>query len=167
MPRLPRFHVRAPDLRRWRPRRWLPRTRRGNALLAAVLLGLSWWFLGGGPRTTWPREQILGALRFVESGWRDDVPDGDGGLAIGPYQIHRVYWQDAIAFRPELGGDYQDCRQRAYAERVIDAYMTKWAPEAWQVGDAERIARVHNGGPRGHENPKTDRYWDKVRAALP
>ena len=30
------------------------------------------------------------------------TPDGDGGRAIGPYQIHRVYWQDAVGFRPEL-----------------------------------------------------------------
>ncbi len=135
--------------------------------LAALLLGVLWWSAGDAEARHWSRQQILDAIRFVESSDREDPPDGDGGLAIGPYQIHRIYWQDAITFRPELGGDYQDCRQRAYAERVIDAYMSKWAPDAWRDGDAERIARVHNGGPRGHENPKTDRYWQRVRARLP
>ncbi|MEZ6038659.1 MAG: hypothetical protein R3F29_14345 [Planctomycetota bacterium] len=33
-------------------------------------------------------------------------------------------------FAPELGGDYQDCRRRAYAERIIDAYMRRYAAEA-------------------------------------
>ena len=152
LPRLPRLHA---------------LDRRTAVGVAALFCGALWWFGGAGDRQRWPREQILDAIRFVESGGRDTPPDGDGGLAIGPYQIHRVYWQDAIGFRPELGGDYQDCRRRAYAEAVIDAYMQKWAPEAWDRGDAERIARVHNGGPRGHLNPKTDRYWQRVRARLP
>lgn len=148
-------------------RRLLPHTRRGLVVLATLLLGVLWWVAGDGERQHWPREQILDAIRFVESSGREQPPDGDGGLAIGPYQIHRIYWQDAVAFGPGLGGDYQDCRKRDYAERVIDAYMRKWAPDAWTRGDAERIARVHNGGPKGHENPKTDRYWERVRARLP
>ncbi len=147
-------------------RRW-PRRRRFAAGGAALVLALLWWWCGGGPRETWPRQQILDAIRFVESSDRDDVPDGDGGLAIGPYQIHRVYWQDAVAFEPSLGGDYQDCRRRAYAERVIDAYMRRWVPGAWRAGDAEVIARVHNGGPRGDLHDATRGYWLRVRERLP
>lgn len=104
---------------------------------------------------------------MVESGGRDDVPDGDRGAAIGPYQIHRTYWQDAISAAPGLGGDYQDCRNRRYAEAVIAAYMQKWAPEAWQRGEAETIARIHNGGPEGHRRAATLGYWRRVRARLP
>ena len=104
---------------------------------------------------------------FVESGDRADMPDGDGGLAIGPYQIHEVYWRDAIEFAPDLGGDYAQCRQRRYAERVIDAYMQRHAAAAWAAGDAETIARVHNGGPYGKEKAATLRYWERVRARLP
>ena len=81
-----------------------------------TLLALLWWANGvradAGPRPTWPREQILDAIRFVESSGRDDVPDGDDGRAIGPFQIHEVYWRDAAAFDPDLGGTYQDCRRR-------------------------------------------------------
>jgi hypothetical protein len=149
------------------PRR-RPRSPRWRfAFGAALALFAAWWWLARGDRQYWPREQILDAIRFVESSGRDQPPDGDGGLAIGPFQIHRVYWLDAFAFQPDLAGDYQDCCRRAYAERVVAAYMQKWAPDAWSRGDAERIARVHNGGPRGHLNPNTLPYWHKVRARLP
>lgn len=162
LPRLPRL--------RW-PRRTSPRgprrRHRRAGLVGLVVLAVIWWLSGNGDRQRWPRPQILDAIRFVESSHRENVPDGDGGLAIGPYQIHSIYWQDAVKFEPALGGDYEQCRQRAYAERVIDAYMRKWAAAAWANGDAEVIARVHNGGPKGVENPKTDGYWQRVRARLP
>lgn len=116
---------------------------------------------------TWSRQEILDAIRHVESGGRPNPPDGDGGLAIGPYQIHRVYWEDAVTHVPELRTrGYQACRERAYAERVIDAYMRRWVPDAWRHGEAETIARVHNGGPQGAAKASTDRYWRKVHARL-
>lgn len=152
---------------RGRSRRRRGGPRRRITLAAAVLLAAVWWLFAQGERQRWPRAEILDAIRYVESGGRERPPDGDGGLAIGPYQIHEVYWLDALSFRPELGGSYQDCRNRAYAERVLAAYMQKYAADAWASGDAERIARVHNGGPKGHTNPKTDGYWRRVRERLP
>lgn len=143
------------------------RPRTAAKIGAVVLLLLVWWVGGGNRRRSWPREDVLAAIRFVESSDRDDVPDGDGGKAIGPYQIWFAYWQDAIAAEPSLGGDYQDCRRRDYAERVIGAYMRRWVPDAWEAGDAEILARVHNGGPRGMHNEKTLAYWEKVRRRLP
>lgn len=129
---------------------------------AAVLLAP-----GEGPeRRTWPRREILDAIRDVETRGTAKPPDGDGGRAIGPYQIHEVYWRDAMEFDPSLGGSYQDCRDRAHAERVIDAYMRRWAPEAWENGEAETIARVHNGGPRGARIDATLGYWQRVRRRL-
>lgn len=118
-------------------------------------------------RRLWPRADILAAIRHVESSGREEPPDGDGGLAIGPYQIHYVYWLDARSGDAALGGDYQDCRRRAYAERVIDAYMRRYAPAAWRAGEAETVARIHNGGPRGHRRAATLVYWRKVRERLP
>lgn len=134
-----------------------------------VLLGcgvaiLLWAATGPSPR--YPRALILDAIRQIESSGLPNPPDGDQGRAIGPYQIHEVYWRDAHAFDPSLGGRYADCRSRAYAEKVIDAYMRRYAAEAWLVGDAETVARIHNGGPEGARKAGTLGYWDKVRAEL-
>ena len=116
------------------------------------------------------RRDVLDAIRLVESSGRDDCRDGDGGLAIGPFQIHRVYWLDAVQAEPALGPaaghDYQDCRDRRYAERVVAAYMQRYVPSAWLRGDAEVIARTHNGGPRGAQKNATDGYWRRVERAL-
>lgn len=150
-------------------RRLWPRTHRGAGALAVVLLAALYWAFGASPTHAaiqWPQRQILDAIRWVESSDRDDVPDGDDGLAIGPYQIHRSYWLDAHTFDEDLGGTYQSCRNRAYAERVIDAYMRRYVPGAWQRGHAETIARVHNGGPQGHQRASTEGYWRRVRARL-
>lgn len=118
-------------------------------------------------RSQWPRQQILDAIRQIESGGNDSPPDGDNGLAIGPYQIHRVYWIDALTQKPAIGGSYADCRKRAYAEKVIDGYMQRYAPLEWARGRAEVIARIHNGGPQGHRSRATLGYWKRVQRLLP
>lgn len=105
--------------------------------------------------------QILDAIHMVESSGRADPPDGDGGRAIGPYQIHRRYWEDS-----GVAGTYQDCRRQKYAERVVEAYMRRWVPGEWRWRDAEVIARVHNGGPRGMDKQATEPYWRRVEDQL-
>lgn len=121
---------------------------------------------------------VLHSLRQVESGGHPDPANaiGDNGRAIGPYQIHREYWADALAYRPELGGTYQDCRSKAYAEQVILAYWDRYATKAVRaysrfhtltpIAHAEILARIHNGGPAAMNNPKTFPYWLRVRRFL-
>jgi hypothetical protein len=150
-------------------RRLRPRTRRSASIAGVLLLALAWLATGNRDTSveTWDRRVLLNAIRFVESGNRDDVPDGDNGLAIGPYQIHMVYWLDANEFDPSLGGTYPQCRQRDYAERVIDAYMRRHAQHAWAIGDGKTVAKIHNGGPQGHKKNATKGYWQRVRKQLP
>lgn len=102
--------------------------------------------------------RILDAIRQVESSGNPNPPDGDNLHAIGPYQIHREYWLDARM----PSGTYQDCRREDYARRVVTAYLARYAPG----GSAERLARVHNGGPAGYLNPQTAGYWRKVSKEL-
>jgi hypothetical protein len=45
--------------------------------------------------------------------------------------------------------------------------MSRHAAAAWQRGEAQTIARVHNGGPLGAEKAATLGYWRRVRANLP
>lgn len=107
-------------------------------------------------------EQILAAIHRVESSGRTrNVPAGDAGRSIGPLQISLAYWQDS-----GVEGHYEDCLHLDYAKEVVAAYMRRWVPLAWAHHDAEVIARVHNGGPRGMRKQATKRYWQRVRKVL-
>ena len=110
---------------------------------------------------------ILDAIEAVETGGCADPANavGDSGRALGPMQIHKVYWQDAVQHDPSLvanGETYQSVRNRAYARRVVMAYWSRYA-KSW---DSETLARIHNGGPRGHKVKGTLGYWAKVRKLL-
>lgn len=109
-------------------------------------------------------DALLEALRWVESGGHKNGgrgATGDGGRAIGPYQIHRSYFVDA-----RVAGRYEDCRDPAFARRVVIAYWQRWCPEALALRDLELLARVHNGGPRGDRKSSTLGYWKKVERRL-
>ena len=108
--------------------------------------------------------ELFQAIRQVETGsepngGRDSV--GDGGRSIGPYQIGKAYWLDS-----GVKGQWEDVRDKAYAERVMIAYWKKYVPAALAANDYEVLARVHNGGLRGHKKQATIKYWNKVRALL-
>jgi hypothetical protein len=107
---------------------------------------------------------ILDAIRTVETGGERD-PDsaiGDGGRALGAYQIHRAYWLDATASDPALRAlGYESVTDRDVAERVVLAYLTRYAPN-WNL---ETVARIHNGGPKGHLRNGTKGYAAKVAKA--
>ena len=108
---------------------------------------------------------ILDAIRIVETGGEAD-PDhaiGDKGKALGAYQIHRSYWIDATEKDPALRAlGYESVTDRAIAERVVIAYLTRYAPD-WKL---DTVSRIHNGGPRGHKKDGTLDYARKVRAAM-
>lgn len=104
---------------------------------------------------------FLDAVAWVESRGKDDAV-GDGGKAIGRYQIWRVYWADAVQHCPDLGGHYEDCKDAVYAERVVVAYLLRYAAESIPIEDYEVLARVHNGGPRGMSLDRTQGYWLRV-----
>lgn len=104
------------------------------------------------------------SVRWVESGGkpnrgRDAL--GDGGKALGPFQIHEVYWKDA-----GVTGKYDDVRKEGYAKKVMFAYWLRYCPDALMNMDWETLARVHNGGPDGRNKDSTAKYWKKVREAM-
>ena len=113
-------------------------------------------------KTQLETHKFLAALRQVESG-SDDQVVGDNGKAIGGFQIWRVYWQDAVDYDKTIGGKYENCFNRNYAERVVVAYLNRYAPEgaSW-----ETLARIHNGGPKGYKIKATEKYWQKVKREL-
>ncbi len=130
-----------------------------TALVCPPLCAL---LLYAGRTPFYTHEQILQAIHMVESSGRTgNVPAGDSGRSIGPLQISRAYWKDS-----EVEGHYEDCLHLGHAKRVVAAYMRRRAPVAWAHHDAEAIARVHNGGPRGMTKQATHRYWLRVKRVL-
>ncbi len=114
------------------------------------------------PRCT--LDAILAAIRITESGGQAGggrAAIGDGGRALGPYQIHRAYFVDS-----GIAGAYEDCRDEAFSRRVVIAYWRRWCPDALAQRDVEVLARIHNGGPHGARKDKTLDYWRKVERRL-
>lgn len=110
--------------------------------------------------------RFLHALHLAESmGKKHGVKDGDGGRAIGPFQIHRAYWEEAVAHR-NIGGRYEDCRDYNYSVRVVNSCLDRWARRYIEQGNWEAVARIHNGGPAGHKKKATRAYWRRVKAEL-
>jgi len=113
---------------------------------------------------------LLDAMYTVESS-RGKTLVGDGGKAIGPYQIWESYWRDAVEFNKTIGGSYTDCMDKAYSEKVIRAYWARYAPKGATL---EQLARIHNGGcgilSKEHSIKEKDRkawdnttkYWKKI-----
>jgi hypothetical protein len=116
------------------------------------------------PPSDYDTDRILDAIREVETGGHRDPTNavGDGGKAIGPYQIHRVYWQDAVQYDPSIGGVYEDCRNEQYARRIILAYLSRYC----KVWTDQNVSRIHNGGPKGHTKSSTIKYWKKIDKVL-
>lgn len=112
----------------------------------------------------WTLDELLDAIRQVESGGMKEGgrrATGDGGRAIGPYQIHKPYWEDS-----KVPGTHDDCRDPEYARKVVLAYWKRYAPKALASVDAQALARVHNGGPDGAKQECTLPFWSKVERQL-
>ena len=133
----------------------------------ALALALNATALSAPPPSGFSPRQILDAIRFVETGSLKDANNavGDGGRALGAYQIHLSYWKDAVEHDPSLtanGETYQTVTNPKYAEKVILAYWNRYATK-WTN---DELSRIHNGGPAGHKRSATKAYWHKVKARL-
>ena len=126
-----------------------------------------------------PSERLWNAIQKVETGGEYDpeIAIGDNGLSIGPLQIQRAYYNDAVQYDSSLqsgqysGYTYKNCMGPGsfeYSKKVGNAYMARYAT-AKRLGHTptdEDFARIHNGGPSGWKNSATLGYWHKVQAAL-
>lgn len=110
--------------------------------------------------------KFLDAIRRVETGGLPNAGKGavgDKGASIGPYQIQRAYHSDARM----KSGKYEDCSaSHAYSEQTMLAYFARYAPKALESKDWQTLARVHNGGPKGHTKKATLGYWAKVQKEM-
>lgn len=117
----------------------------------------------GTPRTR--VNKLLDAMEKVESGGRPRAV-GDGGRSRGPLQIQAPYWRDATK-TGRVKWDYKThVWDRDKSRAVTKMYWQRYAPEAYRRGDMETLARIHNGGPKGHKKAATKAYWSKVKGKI-
>lgn len=121
-------------------------------LLFMVLL----WTRPLSAQTTLPSEFLL-CLHLAETSGRTGRVVGDGGRALGPFQITESYWKDSGVY-----GSYDCVTDYQYASYVVEAYLRRYAPYAVATGDYYRLARIHNGGPRGDTYRSTEAYGRRV-----
>ena len=65
-----------------------------------------------------PPDAFWRALHLTETSGRLGPIKGDKGKALGPFQIHRRYWEDT-----KLPGKYEDVADYDYAKQVVTAYL--------------------------------------------
>lgn len=142
------------------------KTTNRNIIIAALILTgiLAALAAAVPPPSDYNTDRILHAIRVVETGGESDPANavGDKGKSIGPFQIQRGYWQDAIDHDPSIGGVYEDVKNEEYARRIVIAYLSRYC-KSWSD---ENCARIHNGGPSGHKRKSTVKYWRKVENVL-
>ena len=105
--------------------------------------------------------KVFVAIQLVETGSHPNPSQarGDNG-ELGPYQITRSYYEDAIEHDRSLFGiEYEGVRDFHISRLIMIAYWERYAVE-WT---AEELCRLHNGGP---SKRYTDEYWDKCRQII-
>ena len=104
--------------------------------------------------------RIFTAIRRVES-CGNDYKVGDNGRSRGPYQIQRGYWRDAC----RSAGLHLNYDRLVWDRRSSEAVMLAY----WRLQGArttEQMARIHNGGPDGMNNPATREYYQRVQSQM-
>ena len=107
-----------------------------------------------------PSEKLLDAIRMVESGGRADAV-GDGGNAVGAYQI----WPCVIIDVNDRWGTKYTLKDR-YNEKksreIARLYLKRYGKGRTQL----EMARIFNGGPRGHKKKATLKYAQKIEREM-
>ena len=102
-------------------------------------------------------DDLIEKIWYVESSGRANPPDGDGGQAAGPLQIHKAVVDDVNRYY-KMNFSYRDRRDINKAKQIAKLYM-----QLWMEKHKEEIAvRIFNGGPRGWRKKSTDTYWTKI-----
>ncbi len=107
--------------------------------------------------------EFLNALARVESS-NNPKAYNPGENAIGIYQIRKAYFIDAQRIDKSLiKYNHQDCFNPEIAERVVNAYLSRYC----KSNSFEDMARCHNSGPNWkNKKDLTNKYWKKIQKEL-
>lgn len=138
-------------------------------------------------------EDLLDAIEWVESKGKPNAI-GDGGAAIGAYQIHKIYVDDVnrilMVWKGKLNEafdnyhkqhpdpnniksvdselyTYEDRWNKIHSRFMTEVYLTYYTPLDDKLNiNLEYAARIHNGGPNGWKKECTKPYWEKIKKAI-
>ena len=114
---------------------------------------------------------FLALLAALESGGIKD-PDnaiGDGGLAIGRYQIRQEFVDECNRILGYELFTLDEAKKPGRARVMVMVWHNYWSLKKDVRGDLVAMARMHNGGPNGHTKQSTEEYGRraaKILAAL-
>jgi len=106
-------------------------------------------------------DPFFAALAKVESSGNSKAVNKKE-TALGIYQIRPAYFQDS-----KVKGNHEQVFDPVFARRVCEAYFKKYEKKAFDNGDFETLARLHNNGPSwAKSKSKTNQYWNKIQKNL-
>lgn len=119
-------------------------------------------------------DDVLDAIKQVESGGDPNVKPGDAGKSLGMYQIGWAYCKDAtLQLLHEHNNriaipDYDTIvKSEHWSREIIKAYWRRYCPGAYQYVNWRALVRAHNGGGvSGPIEAATIPYADKIRKVL-
>jgi hypothetical protein len=108
-------------------------------------------------------DRLLDAIADCETGhlpeWERDSAIGDGGLAVGRYQIQPIALRCVNRFMRGRAFTLADRTDPAKSRDLCALYLTHWlARVPAERRTPEAAARIWNGGPDGWRKAATDGY---------
>jgi len=103
-------------------------------------------------------DELIRMIWVVESKCQYNPPDGDGGRAVGPLQLHTAAVDD-VNFFCNQNFSYEDRRDPEKAKQIARLYIAYWL----DCHKKEIACRIFNGGPLGWRKTSTDAYWGKIQ----
>jgi len=106
-------------------------------------------------------DELLNAIAVIESS-NNPTAYNKAEDAAGLYQIRPIYLADVNRI---LGCDRYSLADRFDPEKsseIVTVYLNHYGRDK----NVETLARIHNGGPKGHKKESTKPYWQKVKEKL-
>ena len=102
-------------------------------------------------------DELIEKIWLVESSGRLNPPDGDGGKAGGPLQIHPGVIKDVNQY---YGTEFtlDDRFDLEKSKLIAKLYITMWM----EIQREQIAARIYKGGPAGFERESTLEDWCKI-----
>ena len=97
--------------------------------------------------------------------------ESDGGVtSYNVYQIEEAYVNDVNRILKRVEFCIDDCLNPRRSEEMMWTYWryygTRYFEKTGLQPSEEVLARIHNGGPSGWKKKSTEKFWQKVKAAL-